>query len=305
MSNEAVILLGALALDGLIGDPGWLWSKITHPAVWFGRMTSAFERRWNNGAVSSGILTILFIAVLAGLAGFVIERLLPSGWPGGIAVAVIASIFIAQRGLYEHVRDVARADGLDAAKQAVSQIVGRDPQKLDEAGVARAAIESCAENFSDGVIAPAFWFLIGGLPGLFVYKAVNTADSMIGYRSERYEKFGKAAARLDDVMNYIPARISGLLIALASGQVKAAIKIMWRDAGKHSSPNAGWPESAMAGAMGLALGGPRSYGGGAAAGEWLNETGRKAGMADIDAALRIFIRTCFLNAAFIAVIALF
>ena len=189
--------------------------------------------------------------------------LLPFGF---IVVAILASSLIAQRSLYEHVARVADAlerDGLDAGRRAVSQIVGRDPDALDEAGVARAAIESLAENFSDGVVAPVFWLAVGGLAGGAAYKAINTADSMIGHRTPRHEDFGFAAARLDDLVNLPASRLAALLIVLASGASarRTPGRAVWRDARKHRSPNAGWPEAAMAGALGLSLAGPRVYGG--------------------------------------------
>ena len=188
-------------------------------------------------------------------------------------------------------------------------IVGRDPDQLDEAGVCRAAIESCAENFSDGVVAPVFWLALLGLPGLIAYKAINTADSMIGHRSPRYESFGWAAARLDDLVNLIPARLSGLLVAIvapiAGGTTGTALRVMWRDAAKHRSPNAGWPESAMAGALGLALAGPRRYGERIVDDPFLNAEARKDAMpGDIGRALDLLVAACLLEAAAYAALAL-
>ena len=198
---------------------------------------------------------------------------------GWIVESLAAFALIAQRGLYLHVRDVAvalRRDGLDGGRRAVAHIVGRDPEALDAHGVCRAAIESCAENFADGVVAPVFWYLVAGLPGLAVYKAVNTLDSMIGHRSGDYRAFGAASARLDDAVNLLPARLSGLTAALAAlatpgADARAALAAMRRDAGNHTSPNAGWPEAAFAGALGIALAGPRSYGGGTVGGAWMGD----------------------------------
>jgi adenosylcobinamide-phosphate synthase len=192
---------------------------------------------------------------------------------------------------------------------AVSRIVGRDPEALDEAGVCRAAIESTAENFSDGIVAPAFWYLIAGLPGILAYKAVNTADSMIGHRSDRYRAFGWAAARLDDLLNYIPARISGALLTAAApavgGSAKGALNAMLRDARKHRSANAGWPEAAMAGALGLALAGPRIYASGRVEDAWMNASGRpNAKPSDIASALRLLVATCLAHAFLVAVVGL-
>ncbi len=222
----------------------------------------------------------------------------PQPSAGAVAEILVVAVFLAQKSLADHVGAVAQAlrtDGIEGGRKAVSMIVGRDPDQLDEGGVSRAAIESLAENASDGVIAPAFWFLVGGLPGLFVYKLVNTADSMIGHRSARYLHFGWFAARFDDVLNLIPARLTGLLTAGAcalgrGGKAgRAALAVMWRDARLHRSPNAGWPESAFAGALGLALAGPRQYGEEKVEGPMLNAAGRRdADAADIDAALALF-----------------
>jgi len=203
---------------------------------------------------------------------------LPLTWFGfyGVVEIIGAAILLAQRSLSQHVFAVAEGltISLTEARRRVSMIVGRDPETLDESGVARAAIESAAENWSDGIIAPAFWFLVAGLPGIAIYKMVNTADSMIGHRNERYAKFGWAAARVDDVMNWIPARLSGLIICMIGGR-RPALKVMWRDARKHKSPNAGWPESALAASLGIAVAGPRVYDGVATNDPFLNAEGRK------------------------------
>ncbi|MBV9078242.1 MAG: cobalamin biosynthesis protein CobD, partial [Methylobacteriaceae bacterium] len=231
---------------------------------------------------------------------------------GAILLALAASVLLAQQSLFLHVRAVERAfaaGGLPAARRAVSMIVGRDPDRLDDAGVARAAIESCAENFSDGVVAPAFWFALGGLPGLLVYKAVNTADSMVGHLSERHRAFGWASARLDDVLNLAPARLAGLLVALAApaggGRIGPALAVMERDARLHRSPNAGWPEAAMAGALGLALGGPRVYAAGPVDEPMLNAAGRRdAAPGDIGRALRVMAAAAVEHAALVVILAL-
>jgi adenosylcobinamide-phosphate synthase len=227
------------------------------------------ERAWNGPERSAkarralGVATLLILIAVAGGAGWGLERLAASApfWPGLAIVVIWGATGLAARSLFDHVRAVARplASGdLPAARLAVSMIVGRDVEAMDEGGVATAALESLAESFCDGVVAPVFWFVVGGLPGLFVYKAVNTADSMIGHMEPRWRAFGWAAARTDDVMNWIPARIAGALIALGGWQ---GWRIMWRDAGKHASPNAGWPEAAMAGALRVRLGGPVRYDG--------------------------------------------
>jgi adenosylcobinamide-phosphate synthase len=252
------------------------------------------------------------LVAASGLIGFSVEAALPQTLSGKIALGLIASVLIAQRSLYQHVAEVRSAfaeGGLAEARAAVSMIVGRDPEQLDEAGVSRAAIESCAENFSDGVVAPVFWLALLGLPGLIAYKAINTADSMIGHRTARHECFGWAAARLDDLVNLIPARLSGLLLAvvapIANGAVGIALNVMRRDAPKHRSPNAGWPESATAGALGLALAGPRRYGEHIVDDPFLNADARKeATPDDIGRALDLYVAACLLQAAVYAALAL-
>jgi adenosylcobinamide-phosphate synthase len=234
------------------------------------------------------------IVISAGIAWF-IERALAPSLIGQLALAVVASTLVASRSLYDHVGDVARAlesSGLDAARDAVGRIVGRNPQTLDEYGVARAAIESLAENASDGVAAPVFWFAVLGLPGLVAYKAINTADSMIGHRTPRHEAFGWAAARLDDLVNLPASRLTGLLFAVAAsllpeGSPGSAFRAMRRDAPRHRSPNAGWPESAMAGALGLKLNGPKTYGTTLVEDAYMGDGRREATPADIRRALRL------------------
>lgn len=299
-ANALWVLAMALVLDAVIGDPDRIWRRIPHPVALIGKAIAAFERLANRSRFSEGArraagtgLALLLVG-LSVLLGVAIETSL-SALPGGaVLVALLACVLIAQNSLAMHVGAVrdAMGIGLKEARRAVSMIVGRDPECLDEAGVARAAIESCAENFSDGVVAPAFWFAVGGLPGLIAYKAVNTADSMVGHRSDRYRAFGWASARLDDLMNVIPARLSGLLIALtgmvAGGTPRSALATMLRDAGKHRSPNAGWPEAAMAGALGLALAGPRRYAEEVVDDAFLNADGRReAATGDISRALRV------------------
>ncbi len=309
LADHAFILLLALFIDALIGDPNWLWRRIKHPVVWAGWLIDAFERGFNRPEkparqrLLAGAVGVLALVALAISAGAGLEWLLPDSAAGFLISGIIASVFIAQRGLYQHVLAVKRAfvsGGIEAARRAISRIAGRDPQKLDEAGVSRAAIESLAENFSDAVIAPAFWFLLGGLPGIMAYKALNTADSMIGYRNARHEAFGKAAARLDDAANFIPARIAGALIMLAAPLSRGAFDAMRRDARRHRSPNAGWPEAAMAGALGLALAGPRIYEGKGVEDGWMNGAGRKAArVEDIAAALKLFMRAATLHGALV------
>jgi len=273
MNLDATILL-ALALDAAFGEPAWLYARVPHPVVLFGRLVGLLDRAMNRETSSrfarrlGGIAAVLLLLTLTAGPAWALSRglsALPFGW---VVEAILASTLIAQRSLYSHVAAVAEAleqQGLAGGRRAVSMIVGRNPESLDVSGVCRAAIESCAENFSDGIVAPVFWFAVLGFPGLVAYKAINTADSMIGHRTPRHEAFGWAAAQLDDLVNLLPARLAGLFIILGTAaflkgrrlrRAHAAWKIMLRDAGKHRSPNAGWQEAAMAGALGLALAGP-------------------------------------------------
>lgn len=310
------ILLLALALDALIGDPAGLWRRYPHPAVLLGRLVGTLDRSLNRDGESDGrrrLMGVLALGLLLAIVGAIGWGLhwslneLPFGW---MLEALLLSILLAQRSLYIHVRAVAEGlerDGLAGGRAAVRHIVGRDPESLDEPGVARAAIESLAENYSDGVAAPLFWASGLGLPGMLGYKAANTADSMIGHRSARHRAFGWAAARFDDLINLIPARLAGLTIALASGgALPQALRAMLRDAPHHRSPNAGWQEAAMAGALGIALAGPRRYGGVVVEDRWMGEGGRRdCNAADIRRALALYRRACLLQAAVIAALAVF
>lgn len=313
-SNALLIVVAALLIDAVIGDPDWLWKRLAHPVVLIGALIGWLDgvlnrESWSDGRrKSAGVLAILAVIAVTGSIGFFIEAPLRQSWGGWGAIAAVAATLIAQRSLYDHVarvRDAFAAGGLEAAREKVALIVGRDPQTLDEAGVSRAAIESCAENFSDGVVAPVFWLAVLGLPGLLIYKGINTADSMIGHLNPRYRAFGWAAARLDDLVNWIPARLSGVLIALAApvvrGSIKQSFAVMRRDARKHRSPNAGWPEAAMAGALGIALAGPRIYGGQLTDDPFLNDGARAAATPDdIRRATRVLIAVCVLQAAIYA-----
>lgn len=277
----------ALLLDAAIGEPDWVWRRVPHPAVLFGRLIAWLEARLNEGGSrrAKGALAVLALAAAAAVPAAILSLDVFRG----IFEVIGTAILVAQRSLAEHVHAVAQALGvsLGEGRKAVARIVGRDPDSLDSAGVSRAAIESAAENFSDGVVAPAFWFLVGGLPGIAVYKAVNTADSMIGHRSERYREFGWAAARLDDLMNWIPARLAGLAICLV-GAGRGALRVMRRDALLHKSPNAGWPEAAAAASLGVALAGPRIYGGVVTDDPYVNPDGRRDAQAkDISDAVRL------------------
>ncbi len=299
----AAILAAAMVLDAALGEPKWLWSRAPHPAVLMGRLVGFCDTRFNQGDARKlkGIAVTAALSALAIALGLLIQSL-PLGWLWSL---LLTAILLAQRSLVQHVTAVADALRLSLpdGRRAVSMIVGRDPEHLDEPAIARAAIESAAENLSDGVIAPAFWFLVAGLPGIFLYKITNTADSMIGHRTERHAQFGWAAARLDDVLNYIPARLTALLIALTT--TPRAIETAARDGPKHRSVNAGWPEAAMAAALGLSLSGPRSYGGRMTADLPLNAGGTRHAMpADIIAATGILWRVWAGTLGIVAVIAL-
>jgi len=298
----APLALLALLVELVAGYPDALMKAIGHPVTWMGRLIDFLDKRLHRDGADpesrrrAGAIALFILLLIVGAIAFVVETallLLPFGL---ILAGIAASTLIAQRSLYAHVANV--ADALDTgnlakARQEVAHIVGRDTADLDEAGVARAAIESLAENFSDGVVSPVFWIWLVGLTGGAVYKAVNTADSMIGHRTERYESFGKSAAQLDDLVNLPGARLSGLLIvagAALGGSTSAASAwhTMLGDASKHASPNAGYPEAAMAGALGLALGGPRSYEGKDTDGAWLGDGRREAKAADVYAALELY-----------------
>lgn len=312
-SNLAALVL-ALGLDAAFGYPDAVYRTIGHPVTWIGALIALLDRWLNREAWSfrqrraAGIaaLAVLLIATVAIAVG--IERLLPQTWLGVLAIALLASTLIASRSLYHHVRDVAETletGDLADARTAVARIVGRDPGVLDVPGVARAAIESLAENASDGVVAPVFWFAVLGPPGLVAYKAINTADSMIGHRSARHEAFGWAAARLDDLVNLPASRLTGALIALAACTMPGtsgggAVRAMRRDAGKHRSPNAGWPESTMAGALGLKLNGPRQYGGTLVDDAYMGDGRREATAGDIRRALGLALRTWMIMALAVA-----
>ncbi|MFK4823434.1 adenosylcobinamide-phosphate synthase CbiB [Paenochrobactrum sp. BZR 588] len=320
MEIKLIILFLAILLDRIIGDPAWMWARIPHPVMIFGKLISFFEKRLNHkdrmpqNLRLRGTLAMLFSILLVGGLTFGLQLLLRQlNLAGAIIETLIVMVFLAQKSLADHVQAVAiglREGGLVKGRDKVSMIVGRDPQDLDEGGVSRAAIESLAENASDGVVAPVFWYLLLGLPGLLTYKLINTADSMIGHKNERYLYYGWFAARFDDLVNLIPARLTGLLIVLAvlvtRGLTSArnCFQVMWHDAGSHRSPNAGWPESAYAAALGLALAGPRHYYGQLVASPTLNEGGRRDAKADdIDAAVRLFWQTMSVMAVMVGITA--
>jgi adenosylcobinamide-phosphate synthase len=308
LHDPLLLLCVGLVVDALFGEMGPLFRVVPHPVAVAGRVIGWFDRRLNRPQRSErvrrnrGVLTVIVLIDIAAALGWGLQRLCQASLLGAAVEAFAVAVLLAQRSLFDHVAAVASGlshGGLEGGRTAVSHIVGRDPASLDEPGVARAAIESLAENFSDGVVAPAFWYLVLGLPGLFAYKMANTLDSMIGHKSERYRAFGWAAARFDDALNLIPAPISGLLLIAASvfhleTSPRTAARIMLRDGRKHHSPNAGWPEAAMAGALGVALAGPRRYLDGTVHDPFLGDGTQAATVADINRALRLCFRACLI-----------
>ena len=310
MAEHAILLLIALVLDWIAGDPDSLWKRIPHPVAGFGKAVSLLDGWLNNknqtpatlmkkGGVAITFLILFALLIARGFDWIISLRPI---W-GQVFEVVIIWMFIAQKSLSDHVGAVAialREGGIAKARIVVSKIVGRDPKQLDESGVSRAAIESLAENFGDGVVAPAFWYLVFGLPGLLVYKMINTADSMIAHRNKKYLHFGRATAKIDDLANWLPARLSALLIVVGGALLFGlnagiyASKTVLRDAGLHRSPNAGWPEAGMAGVCNIALGGPRKYQGKIVSQAFINATGKRDLAADdIDSAMKVFSLACF------------
>ncbi len=298
VAHNLSLMAGALLLDAVFGDPAWLYRRLPHPVSWMGGILNSLERRMNHGSpamrIVRGAFVLLVLLFSSGVIAWALEHWLSVSWIGWLGLVVIASTMLAQRSLYEHVEAVfvsLNVGNTSDARIALSRIVGRDTTTLDESAICRAAIESLAENLSDGVVAPLFWGCVLGLPGLVLYKAINTADSMIGHRTERFLYFGRVAARLDDVVNCLPARITAGLVALSTLS-KQAWRVMFTDGGKHRSPNAGWPEAAMAGALSVRLSGPRAYGGVQTCEPWINPTGGDASPAQLRMALSILVRIC-------------
>jgi adenosylcobinamide-phosphate synthase len=309
LSASLPLLLAALLIEAAIGYPARLFAWIGHPVTWIGALIGWLDRSLNRETMSFAIrrmagvvalLILLSVTLAVSLALVALCRL--AGPLALLPLALLASTLLAQRSLHEHVARVAEGleqGGLAGGRRAVSMIVGRDPESLDESGVARAAIESLAENFSDGIVAPAFWLGLGGLPGGALYKTINTADSMIGHKSPRYLAFGWAAARLDDLVNLPASRLTALLLIAAAAldrqaDAGAAWRAVRRDARCHRSPNAGWPEAAMAGALGLRLAGPRVYGAVRVEDGWMGDGRAEATAADIRRALALYRRACLL-----------
>jgi adenosylcobinamide-phosphate synthase len=313
-----LLTLGALLIEAVVGYPGRLLETVGHPVMWIGWLIDTSDRTLNRadlgrtgGRVAGSIAIVVVVAIIAA-AAWGLQRLLLAVPLGPFAAALAASTLLAQRSLHQHVSKVALAletGGIAAGREAVSHIVGRDPLVLDEAGIARAAIESLAENFSDGIVAPALWLMAGGLPGGAAYKAINTADSMVGHMSPRHQHFGYAVARLDDLVNLPASRLAALLIAAAAlatpgASAAGAVRAIVRDAHHHRSPNAGYPEAAMAGALGLALAGPRVYATGRVDDALMGDGRRDATSDDIGAALALFRRADALLILLAAVVVL-
>ena len=312
--DPLVLLLAALLIDAYIGGARFAFGLIPHPVAiigaavgWLDRKLNREQRREGDRAARGALVAILVIITCAA-AGLGVSWLTLSFPYAALIEVFLVTSLVAQRSLFDHVRAVGRAlksDGLEAGRKAVAHIVGRDVRLLDEHGVARAAIESCAENYSDAVVGPTFWYAVFGFPGLLVYKAINTMDSMIGHRSPRYRAFGMAAARIDDAANLVPARLAGVFLCTAAvfvptARPAAGLRTMLRDASKHRSVNAGWPEGAAAGALGLALAGPRQYTGSVVDDPWIGDGRARATARDIDRALYLYTVACLINALVVA-----
>lgn len=303
-------MLVAMAVDAGLGWPAPLFARIGHPVVWIGHLIRWAERGFNAGSPrrrrDAGTATALGVTGLVMALGWGLQALLPGGLAGALLIGVLAWPLLATRALHDHVAAVVQPlalGDLAGARAAVAMIVGRDPARLDAPGVARAAIESLAENASDGIVAPLFWGLLLGLPGIAGYKAINTLDSMIGHRNSRYADFGWFAARLDDWVNLIPARLTGMAFAIVSGRARRALAVMMRDAAAHRSPNAGWPEAAMAGALDVRLSGPRAYGDRVAQEPWVNGDAPDPDAAAIERGLLVYARAMALVAALLFALA--
>jgi adenosylcobinamide-phosphate synthase len=321
LSFNFATIIGALLIEAGFGYPVSLQDRIKHPVMWMGVLLDRLERQLNdpsmpederrlNGWIALGLLLAAFVLPALALQYAVLQLPAPLAL---VILACLASTLIAQRSLYEHVAAVADAldtGGLEAGRIAVAKIVGRDTRALDEFGVARSAVESLAENFADAVVAPTLWGVLLGLPGMVAYKAINTADSMIGHRTPRHEAFGYAAAKVDDVVNLPASRLAAFFLALAAlfhddADFNRAVETVRRDADNHRSPNAGWPEAAMAGALALKLSGPRLYHGALTEDDWIGEGREEATSADIRRALALYKTACTVQIAALGVLAFF
>ena len=314
MPANLILLAAALLAEAAFGYPDAVFQRVGHPVTWAGALIAWLDRRLNRPPWprAAGAAATVILVLAAGVPSWALQAAALHWLPRPVALVLLAAAaatLLAQRSLHHYVRNVAAGlrVGLPQGRAAVSHIVGRNPSSLDAPGVARAAIESLAENFSDGVVAPALWCALLGLPGIAVYKAINTADSMIGHRTPRHQAFGWAAARLDDAVNLPASRLAAALLMVAAvlhGDARGAWRATWRDAGRHRSPNAGWPEAAMAGALGLRLAGPRVYGDAAVADSWMGDGTADATAADIDRALRLFRTACVAGWLAVAALAL-
>ena len=309
----AAMMLVAMAIDAAIGWPARLYAVVGHPVTWIGMLIRWLDLRLNLDSASdttrrfAGVLAALAVIGLTAACACVLQAMLPSGWFGILVGGALAWPFLAVRSMYTHVADVALpldANDLPKARFAVSMIVGRNTATLDAPAIARAAIESLAENTSDGIVAPLFWGAVFGLPGIAAYKAINTLDSMIGHRTPRFECFGWASARIDDVVNLIPARLTGLVFALVSTAPRRALAVMWRDAGLHRSPNAGWPEAAMAAGLNIRLSGPRIYDGHIAKEPWVHAGAPDPDASSVKQGLALYLRAMFVLGAALLALAL-
>jgi adenosylcobinamide-phosphate synthase len=314
--DPLVLLLAAMLIDAYLGEFGPVFRILPHPVVVMGHWIGVADGRLNRPGRGPrarrvrGVVTVLGLTAAAAAIGLLVQWFAtraPAGW---VLEMLLVAVLLAQKSLHDHVRDVAVAletHGIDGGRRAIRHLVGRDPDTLDEGGVGRAAVESLAENFSDGVVAPVFWYVVFGLPGLLAYKMINTLDSMIGHKTDRHRDFGWASARLDDTWNWAPARLSaGLIVAAAAtlrfAKWREAVRILRRDARRHRSPNAGWPEAATAGALGLALSGPRRYHGRETHEPWVGDGRANVTPKDIRRALRLYVRACFACAVLVAIV---
>lgn len=312
------VLLVALVFEAAAGYPDALFKRLRHPVVWIGALIGWLDRQLNRERASErmrrlgSVAALVLLLCISALPAVALQWLLIAAMPAALAVlflGIVASSLFAQRGLWSHVAAVAEgleANGLAGGRAALRHIVGRDPDSLDEAGVTRAAIESLAENFSDGVVAPALWCSLFGLPGAAAYKAVNTADSMIGHKTDRHRAFGWAAARFDDLVNLPASRLSAVWVLIAALLMRldtgGALRAIKRDARRHRSPNAGWPEAAMAGALQIRIAGPRSYGGVRREDPWMGDGREAIGSADIRRALALYRTACAIQIAAVALL---
>ena len=315
--NHFTMAAFALVLEYFVGYPQFIQRAMGHPVEWIGKLIAYLDEGLNDPDTEDadqrnhGIFAIVALCIAVAIPTFLVEKLLLSLHYGWIFDILLATAFIAQKSLRDHVADVARTlpQSIISARSKVAKIVGRNPTNLDESGIAKAALESLAENTADGITAPIFWFAVAGLPGIVVYKAINTADSMIGHKSEKYLHFGWAAAKLDDLVNLPASRLTGLLFAAAAwfkskSRAQAALTSMWRDANKHQSPNAGWPEAAMAGALDLKFGGPREYDGETVELAYMGEGRSQLTAADIDKGLELYDRALLILLAVAVVLAM-